>query len=639
MNYDLCWLKKTYTEATQITVSSCVPQIHISELKRFFENAEISVVESDTLFVVVGQFSAVPVCKNVTSDDGYEISCSDGGAVITAMTPGGLLYGMYELIMMLGSRCESKLVNPISKIRMINHWDNFAGDIERGYAGRSIFYEDNSFLDDYDRIDMYARLLASVGINAVSINNVNVHSKETRFITREYLSKVKALADIFERYYIRLYLSVNFAAPMELSDIDCADPLDERVIQWWKNTADEIYSVIPEFGGFVVKADSENRPGPFTYGRTHADGANMLGAALKPYGGKLIWRCFVYNCHQDWRDTVTDRAKAAYDTYRPLDGQFADNVYLQVKNGPMDFQVREPVSPLLGDMEKTNLLLEFQITQEYTGQQKDICYLAPMWKEILQFNTYADNPYVKNRICGIAGVSNIGNDYNWCGNKLAQANLFAYGRLGINPDEDIGDMTTMWVQLTFNNEKNVVDVISDILLKSWQVYENYNAPLGLGWLVSPNHHYGPSPDGYEYQQWGTYHRANLHAVGVDRTSKGTGYTMQYHKENQQMYEKRETCPEELLLFFHRVEYTYRLKSGKTLIQHIYDSHFDGAEQVAEFIENWKSLEGKIDNTDYQNVYSRLIMQLQNAEEWRDVINSYFYRKCGIPDEKGRKIYE
>jgi len=639
MNYDLCWLKKTYPEATQITVSSCVPEIHISELKRFFENAEISVVESDTLFVVVGQFSAVPVCKNVTSDDGYEISCTDGGAVITATTPGGLLYGIYELIMMMGSRCKSKLVNPISKIRMINHWDNFAGDIERGYAGRSIFYEDNSFLDDYDRIDMYARLLASVGINAVSINNVNVHSKETRFITKEYLSKVKALADIFERYYIRLYLSVNFAAPMELSDIDCADPLDERVIQWWKNTADEIYSVIPEFGGFVVKADSENRPGPFTYGRTHADGANMLGAALKPYGGKLIWRCFVYNCHQDWRDTVTDRAKAAYDTYRPLDGQFADNVYLQVKNGPMDFQVREPVSPLLGDMEKTNLLLEFQITQEYTGQQKDTCYLAPMWKEILQFNTYADKPYVKNRICGIAGVSNIGNDYNWCGNKLAQANLFAYGRLGMNPDEDTGDMTTMWVQLTFNNEKNVVDVISDILLKSWQVYENYNAPLGLGWLVSPNHHYGPSPDGYEYQQWGTYHRANLHAVGVDRTSKGTGYTMQYHKENQQMYEKRETCPEELLLFFHRVEYTYRLKSGKTLIQHIYDSHFEGAEQVAEFIKNWKSLEGKIDNTDYQNVYSRLIMQLQNAEEWRDVINSYFYRKCGIPDEKGRKIYE
>ncbi len=635
MNYDLCWLKNTYPDVKSITVSDNAEDLHIKELKSFFVNAEVVKIKCNFYFASVGSLNDV-IQPDASASDGYKIVSNEEGGCIAALSATGFLYGIYRLAMLYGKEA-AVTVNPLSHVRMINHWDNFDGSIERGYAGGSVFFKDNSFIEDYDRIEAYARMLASVGINAVSVNNVNVHYMETRFITAEYLPYIKRLAEIFGRYYVRLYLSVNFAAPMELSDINSADPLNPRVIKWWQTAAKTIYEAIPDFGGFVVKADSENRPGPFTYNRTHADGANMLADALKPYGGRLIWRCFVYNCHQDWRDTKTDRARAAYDTYRPLDGEFKDNVYLQVKNGPMDFQVREPVSPLLGDMENTNLFLEFQITQEYTGQQKDVCYLAPMWQEILQYNTYAKSqPYVKNRINGIAGVSNIGNDYNWCGNKLAQANLFAFGMLSMNPDEDIPAITRLWAQLTFGDI--AADTVCEILMQSWQAYEKYNAPLGLGWLVSPNHHYGPSPDGYEYQQWGTYHRADLKAVGVDRTTAGTGYTEQYHNENFKLYNSIEACPEELLLFFHRVEYTYRLKSGKTLIQHIYDSHFEGAEQVEHFIKLWRSLKGKINSEDYYNVYDRFEQQLYNAREWRDVINSYFYRKCGIADEKGRTVY-
>jgi alpha-glucuronidase len=364
----------------------------------------------------------------------------------------------------------------------------------------------------------------------------------------------------------------------------------------------------------------------------------------------VIWRCFVYNCRQDWRDRSTDRARAAYDNFKPLDGQFHNNVMLQIKNGPMDFQVREPVSPLFGAMPNTNQVLELQITQEYTGQQRHVCYLVPQWKEILDFDTYVagegshvhsvvDGSLFPYAYSGMAAVSNIGADVNWTGHTLAQANLYGYGRLAWNPRLTTDEITEDWIRLTFGDDPDVVANVRHILNRSWPVYESYTAPLGVGWMVNPGHHYGPNVDGYEYSAWGTYHFADHEGIGVNRTLKdGTGYTAQYVSPNADMYETVEACPDELLLFFHHVHYTHRLHSGKTVIQHIYDTHFDGVDQAAQLVETWKDLQEKIDEKRYADVLAKLEDQVDHAREWRDVINTYFYRKSGIADEQGRPIF-
>lgn len=572
---------------------------------------------------------------------------------ITAKTDKGLLYGVFRFLLYLDQQKEigklHLLENPKNPIRMINQWDNLDGSIERGYAGRSIFYQNNILTTDMARVKYYARMLASIGINAIAINNVNAHKEETRLIA-DKIHMVKEINDIFRDYGIRVFLSINYASPIDIGGLSSADPLDDEVAKWWVDRVAYIYKNIPDFGGFLVKADSENRPGPFTYNRNHAEGANMLAAALKPYGGLLIWRCFVYNCQQDWRDLTIDRAKAAYENYHYLDGSFADNVILQIKNGPMDFQVREPVSPLIGTMERTNQMLELQITQEYTGQQRHLCYLVPQWKEILDFDTRAKGQGypVKKLVngstfpmkhCGITAVSNIGTDYNWTGHYLAQANLYGYGRLTWDPDLATETITEEWIISTFGPKQELIDTISKMLISSWPIYENYTSPLGIGWMVNPDHHYGPSVDGYEYSKWGTYHRADLKAIGVDRTvAKGTGFTRQYRKDNYLMFENIETCPEELILFFHRLPYTYRLKSGKTIIQHIYDTHFEGVDQAIRLKEQWEKLNGMIDEKRFSHVLDRLKQQIDHAKEWRDVINSYFYRKTGICDIHSRKIY-
>lgn len=567
----------------------------------------------------------------------------------------GLLYGVFYLIQSIYS---GKTINeiesvqiPRNQLRMINHWDNINGNIERGYSGQSFFYRDNEIIKETSRIKDYARLLGSTGINGVVINNVNVHEIETKLITDEYLPDIATFADVFRSYGIRTYLSINFAAPIELGGLATADPLNEEVKAWWKSTADKIYKYIPDFGGFLVKADSEFRPGPFTYGRNHAEGANMLAEALKPHGGVVIWRCFVYNCLLDWRDRTKDRAKAAYDNFKPLDGQFMDNVILQVKNGPMDFQIREAVSPLFGAMKKTNMILEFQAAQEYTGQQKHVCYLLPMWKEVLNFDTCAkeqgslvskvvDGSLFNSKYGGIAAVSNLGDSKCWTGHPLAQANLFGFGRIAWNPDLSSEEIAHEWVKLTYGNSEEVVNKVVSILMDSREVYEKYTSPLGIGWMVNPSHHYGPSVDGYEYSPWGTYHYADWKGIGVDRTvSTGTGYTAQYSEQVFKVYENIDTCPEELLLFFHHVPYDYVLKNGKTLIQHIYDTHFEGVVKVEEFIEKWLSLKGSIDEEAFEIVYDKFQIQLRDSKEWRDVINTYFFRRTGINDMHGRKIYE
>lgn len=601
---------------------------------------------------IVGPIAAL------SSDEGYIIKTIKSDQlsyiIVAGTTEKATLYGVFHLLRLM-QQCESiEALNiqeaPKYELRMINHWDNMDGSIERGYAGQSIFFRDNELLEDSPRVLDYARLMASIGINSIVINNVNVHRHETFLITQKLLPNVAQFAAIFRAYGIKLFLSVNYAATIELGEVDTADPLDERVLEWWKRKAAEVYAAIPDFGGFLVKADSENRPGPFTYGRDHADGANMLAMALQPFGGLVLWRCFVYDCHQDWRDRTTDRARAAYDHFKPLDGRFLDNVILQIKNGPMDFQVREPVSPLFGAMEKTNQVMEFQITQEYTGQQRHVCYLIPQWKEVLQFDTHhkgegstiqeiaAGNvhPYSHS---GIAAVTNIGDDDNWTGHHLSQANLYGYGRLLWNPEQSSEHIAQEWTALTFGTNRQVQQMINTFLMESWSIYESYTSPLGVGWMVTPHYHYGPDIDGYEYSKWGTYHFADYKGIGVNRTvTNGTGYIGQYEHANAQVYEDINTCPDELLLFFHHVPYTHVLHSGKTVIQHIYDTHFAGVERVQYWINQWNELNEVVDGERYAHILGRLEVQLENAKQWRDIVNTYFYRKSGIEDAAGRTIY-
>ena len=566
----------------------------------------------------------------------------------------GFLYAWFDLLRKASSVLNSpwqSTQKPAFPVRMINHWDNLDGTVERGYAGNSLFFHNNQIHYDEIRLHHYARLLASVGINAIAINNVNVHHHETALIDDSLLPSVAQIAAIFRQYAIRLFLSVNFAAPIETGELSVADPLDPQVIDWWQTRAEKIYQQIADFGGYIVKADSEHRPGPFTYQRTHADGANMLARTLAPYDGLLYWRCFVYNCQQQWYDRTTDRAKAAWDNFAPLDGQFLDNVILQIKNGPMDFQVREPVSPLLGNMPNTNKVMELQITQEYTGQQIDLCWLVPQWKTILNFDTrpgerdatildiLAGHSQHHMQHSGITAVVNTGDSVFWTGHPLAQANLYGYGRLLWDPLIDEKSLAEEWCKLSLSTAPKAVETISQMLLSSWLTYENYTSPLGVGWMVQPHHHYGPSIDGYEYDSWGTYHYADRYGLGVDRTSdSGTGYVKQYHPLNCQMYNNPGRCPQELLLFFHHLQYRHVLPSGKTLIQHIYDSHFSGVNQVELYIQQWKTLEGDITEDIYSEVLQRLVKQLANAQAWRDQINTYFYRKSGIKDSRNRNIY-
>ena len=577
---------------------------------------------------------------------GYRLTPDGDDFKMEGADQNGILYGIFALLLRLGAGIPLMSLReqdaPAVARRIINHWDNMDGTIERGYAGKSIFFKNGAL--DYNpvRIRDYARLLASVGINTIVINNVNVTHKSACLITERQLPKVAELAGIFRYYGVRLALSVHFESPAVLGGLNTADPVDSEVIEWWRNQTDVIYRYIPDFAGYLVKADSEFRGGPGAMGRSQAEGANVLARALAPHGGIVFWRCFVYNCLQDWRDRTVDRPAAAYNIFKALDGQFDYNVVLQVKNGPSDFQVREPNSPLLGAMGNTRQALELQITQEYTGQQIDVYSLAVQWEEIFSAPA-GDGKKLRDSMGGkidtIAAVANVGDDENWTGHTLAQANLFAYGRMAWNPGLRAKDITREWAALTFGNTPAVVDGVTEILLRSRFTYEKYTTPLGLGWMVNVIDHYGPSPEGYEYMKWGTYHRADTKAIGIDRTDKGTGFTLQYPAEIAADYNHAESCPQELLLFFHRLPYNFLLKNGKTLLQYIYDMHFEGAEEAKGFIRLWDSLENLLPAAAYRSVKRRLALQLENAKEWRDVINTYFYRKTGIADEKGRRIYK
>lgn len=577
------------------------------------------------------------------SEEEYTLSADERGAAVYGGSETGLLYGVFayvrELITKGGFSRISRRVRPAVPLRMLDHWDNVDGSIERGYSGDSFFFKNGELLVG-DRTVHYARLLASVGINAAAVNNVNVRGGASRLITPEFSDKLAALADVFSKYGIGLYISVDFSAPMSVGGLPSADPLDPETGRWWRARAAELFGSVKGLAGFLVKADSEGQPGPYAYGRDHADGANMLARALKPYGARVIWRAFVYNCRQDWRDSRTDRARSGCDTFAPLDGRFDDNVILQIKNGPMDFQVREPVHPLFGVMKHTRLAAEFQLAQEYTGQQQHVCCLIPMIKQTLSFRTYNGSPddTVLGAVRAIAAVSNTGDSFCWTGSELAGANLYGFGRLCFEPSLPVEDILDEWIIMTFGSDEELREKLLYILLGSHKAYEDYTAPLGLGWLCRPGTHYGPDPWGYEFDRWGTYNRADREAVGIDRSGRGTGYAELYYPPLCDIYSSPASCPDELLLFFCRVPYSFRLKSGKTVIQHIYDSHFEGFEQALEFSDLWDSLEDKLPREVYENGSRRFREQLRSAAEWRDVINAFFHRLSGIEDEKGRRLY-
>ncbi|WP_052310367.1 alpha-glucuronidase, partial [Streptomyces viridochromogenes] len=465
-------------------------------------------------------------------EEGFTVARSGGATTVTASGPRGLLYGLFHVVRLGEAAFRGEWApethRPAHALRMLDHWDNVAvhpvmGQVERGYAGGSLFWEDGRARGELDRVRAYGRLLAACGINAISVNNVNVHATEARLLT-DRIGEVADLADALRPYGVRTHLSVSFAAPIVLGGLPTADPLDASVRDWWAGATRRVYEAIPDFGGYVVKADSEGQPGPFAYGRSHADGANMLAAALEPHGGTVHWRAFVYDHRQDWRDRTTDRARAAYDHFVPLDGEFAANAVLQVKHGPMDFQVREPVSPLIGAMPRTRLAVEVQATQEYTGQQRHVCWLGPMWSEVLRFRHEQDITVGELARGGLVAVSNAGDDPFWTGHPLAQANLYTFGRLAWRPDAEPRAVLDEWIGLTFPDAPSpLADGLHAVLDGSWRTYEKYTAPLGVGWMVQPGHHYGPSVDGYEYSPWGTYHFADRDGIGVDRgAATGTG---------------------------------------------------------------------------------------------------------------------
>ncbi len=577
--------------------------------------------------------SNAKVALNVQPElgDGFHLD-REGNHITLTGGETGVLYGTYRILMALytGEKLpESHSQAPQYALRMLNCWDNAEGDVERGYSGRSLFFEGGRLAYDPARIRQLARMLASVGVNVICINNVNVHAPAHKLIEEEWLPEVAELAALLRPFGVRLMLSVDYAHPLR-HGIPTSDPLDEQVQAWWKQRAEIVYRFIPDLAGFLVKADSEHRPGPFTYGRNHAEGANMLARALKPFGGQLVWRCFVYNCMQDWRDTKTDRPKAAYDHYAWLDGQFDDNVILQVKHGPYDFQVREPISPLLYAMPGTQLAMEVQLAQEYTGHQIDLYAMQPMWQEL-----FKDLP--KEKIMAIAAVGNLGRDWNYTGHPFAAVNLFGYGMMAWDPTVDPESSIRLWAKLTYRLPQAQENTLVSMLLGSRRTYEKYTAPLALCWMVTPHVHYGPSPEGYEYSPWGTFHRATRDAVGIDRTAAGTGYVEQYPEPMRTLYSKPETTPDLLKLFFHRLPYAYVMDDGRTLIQRIYDDHFEGLAETEAMAAQLKTLD--LPSPAREEANARMQKQLLNAREWCDIINTYFQRMSGVEDARGRRIYE
>lgn len=632
------WLGKQYANSCQV----------ISQLPN---DATAKIAKQELENNWRGKNVELKIDKSLNLGEGYNIYARPAQqgdniqyeATITASNPIGLLYGAYELIRLqntdaynTGSGNQqnfSKAIDETEKpqvgLRILNHWDNLDGSIERGYAGKSIFKWEEIKLGKngkggsiskslHDRLITYARANASLGINGSVLNNVNASPK---MMTAEYINKVKVIANILRPYGIRVYLSINFASPMALGYTKTADPLDKKVQQWWQKKAKEIYATIPDFGGFLVKANSEGQPGPGDYHRTHADGANMLADAVKPYGGIIMWRSFVYGANHKGED----RVKQAVSEFKGMDGKFRDNVILQSKNGPLDFQPREPYAPIFDNIKQTPQIAELQITQEYLGQSKHLTYLAPMWKEFFGFV----NP---DRLVGISGVANIGDDANWCGHPFSQANWYAFGRLAWNPSLTAEEIAHEWLVQTYENQdEKFTKPVEMMMMTSREACVNYMMPLGLHHIFKFDHHYGPEPDGFiaSYPlEWCPvyYHKADAQGVGFDRSSKGTDAVGQYPEPYRSLYDNIETCPEEYLLWFHHVPWTYKMKSGSTLWQELCMKYNMGVAMVEVYRDFWHTSAKqymKGHEQEWQHTDSLLNVQLENAKEWRNTCLKYF----------------
>ena len=632
------WLGKQYANSCQV----------ISQLP---DDATAKIAKQELENNWRGKNVELKIDKSLNLGEGYNIYAHPAQqgdniqyeATITASNPIGLLYGAYELIRLqntdaynTGSGNQqnfSKAIDETEKpqvgLRILNHWDNLDGSIERGYAGKSIFKWEEIKLGKngkggsiskslHDRLITYARANASLGINGSVLNNVNASPK---MMTAEYINKVKIIANILRPYGIRVYLSINFASPMALGYTKTADPLDKKVQQWWQKKAKEIYATIPDFGGFLVKANSEGQPGPGDYHRTHADGANMLADAVKPYGGIIMWRSFVYGANHKGED----RVKQAVSEFKGMDGKFRDNVILQSKNGPLDFQPREPYAPIFDNIKQTPQIAELQITQEYLGQSKHLTYLAPMWKEFFGFV----NP---DRLVGISGVANIGDDANWCGHPFSQANWYAFGRLAWNPALTAEEIAHEWLVQTYGNQdEKFTKPVEMMMMTSREACVNYMMPLGLHHIFKFDHHYGPEPDGFiaSYPlEWCPvyYHKADAQGVGFDRSSKGTDAVGQYPEPYRSMYDNIATCPEEYLLWFHHVPWTYKMKSGSTLWQELCMKYNMGVAMVEVYRDFWHTSAKqymKGHEQEWQHTDSLLNVQLENAKEWRNTCLKYF----------------
>jgi alpha-glucuronidase len=632
------WLGKQYANSCQV----------ISQLP---DDATAKIAKQELENNWRGKNVELKIDKTLNLGEGYHLYARPAQqgdniqyeATITASNPIGLLYGAYELIRLqntdaynTGSGNQqnfSKAIDETEKpqvgLRILNHWDNLDGSIERGYAGKSIFKWDEIKLGKngkggsiskslHDRLITYARANASLGINGSVLNNVNASPK---MMTAEYINKVKVIANILRPYGIRVYLSINFASPMALGYTKTADPLDKKVQQWWKKKAKEIYAAIPDFGGFLVKANSEGQPGPGDYHRTHADGANMLADAVKPYGGIIMWRSFVYGANHKGED----RVKQAVSEFKGMDGKFRDNVILQSKNGPLDFQPREPYAPIFDNIKQTPQIAELQITQEYLGQSKHLIYLAPMWKEFFGFV----NP---SKLVGISGVANIGDDANWCGHPFSQANWYAFGRLAWNPSLSAEEIAHEWLVQTYENQdEKFTKPVEMMMMTSREACVNYMMPLGLHHIFKFDHHYGPEPDGFiaSYPlEWCPvyYHKADAKGIGFDRSSKGTDAVGQYPEPYRSLYDNIETCPEEYLLWFHHVAWNYKMKSGSTLWQELCMKYNMGVAMVEVYRDFWHTSAKqymKGHEQEWQHTDSLLNVQLENAKEWRNTCLKYF----------------
>jgi alpha-glucuronidase len=582
-----------------------------------------------------GRPATLAVKKNKRlKNDGFAIRSEQGRIVITSPSQTGLLYGVYHLLRLqaTGAHTDSLWIeeNPQYGLRILNHWDNPDRTVERGYAGRSLWDWEEASAVDSGRYVRYARANASIGINGTVLNNVNAASAT---LAAENLEKVKVLAGIFRPYGIRVYLSVNFASPMQLGGLPTADPLDKDVINWWRSKAKEIYRLIPDFGGFLVKANSEGQPGPCDFGRTHADGANMLADALLPYKGLVMWRAFVYN------PTDTDRAKQAYQEFQPLDKRFHANVMVQIKNGPVDFQPREPYSPLFGAMPHTGQMVEFQLTQEYLGFSNHLVYLAPLWKEFFSF-------VPPESLQAMAGVANIGTDRNWCGHPFAQANWYAFGRLAWNPGLTSEDIAGEWLKQTFVGDTAFTHPVQSMMMESREAAVNYMTPLGLHHLFAWGHHYGPEPwcdVPAARPDWlpSYYHKADKQGIGFNRTFTGSDALAQYPAALARQYADIRTCPEIYLLWFHHVSWNHLMKSGRTLWDELCYAYDRGVTQVRAFQKTWDSLEGYVDAPRFKEVQARLRIQARDAVWWKDACLLYFreFSNIPVPYDIERPIHE